>query len=130
MITKQSLMLVLVMLIMGACKDKSDSMTNEQKLAGTGQKTWVAKKETDASGDKDKLTKAEKKEVITFWTNGNVKMSDGNQSQSGQWSYNGGTLTLQFTGADVTENFTVLELDDDKMKLKAGDGSEMVMEPQ
>jgi hypothetical protein len=130
MITKQSLMLVLVVLIMGACKDKSDSMTNEQKIAGTGQKTWVAKKETDASGDKDKLTKAEKKEVITFWSNGNVKMSDGNQSQSGQWSYNGGTLTLQFTGADVTENFTVLELDDDKMKLKAGDGSEMVMEPQ
>lgn len=130
MITKQIFVIVIVMLMFVGCKDKSDSMTNEQKIAGDGQKTWVAKRETDATGDKDKLTKAEKKEVITFWSNGNVKMTDGNQSQSGQWSFNGGTLTLAFAGADVTENFTVLELDDDKMKLKAGDGSEMVMEPE
>jgi hypothetical protein len=130
MITKQLFVIVIVMLLMVGCKDKSDSMTNEQKIAGDGQKTWVAKRETDATGDKDKITKAEKKEVITFWSNGNVKMTDGNQSQSGQWSFNGGTLTLAFAGADVSENFTVLELDDDKMKLKAGDGSEMVMEPQ
>jgi uncharacterized lipoprotein NlpE involved in copper resistance len=130
MITKQIFVIVIVMLMLVGCKDKSDSMTNEQKIAGDGQKTWVAKRETDATGDKDKITKAEKKEVITFWSNGNVKMTDGNQSQSGQWSFNGGTLTLAFAGADVTENFTVLELDDDKMKLKAGDGSEMVMEPE
>jgi hypothetical protein len=130
MITKQKFVFLIAIALLGACNDKSDSMTSEQKIAGTGQKTWVAKRETDSSGDKDKLTKAETKEVITFWSNGNVKMTDGSQTQSGQWSYTGSTLTLEFTGADVTENFTVLELDNDEMKLKAGDGSELIMEPQ
>ena len=127
---KQILYFVAVLFMLAACKDKSDSMSNEEKIAGKDQKTWVATRETNSEGDKDKLTKAEKKETITFWSNGNVKMSDGAQSQSGQWSYTGSTLTMQFTGSEVTENFTVLELDDDKMKLKAGDGSELVMEPQ
>ena len=31
-------------------------MTNEEKIAGKEEKTWKAQKETDASGDKDKLT--------------------------------------------------------------------------
>jgi hypothetical protein len=30
----------------------------------------------------------------------------------------------------VTENFTVIELEDDEMKLRAADGSEMLMKPE
>src|SRR5690349_14017035 len=98
---KQIFYSIVFVLALGACKDKSDSMTNEEKIAGKDQKTWVATRETNSEGDKDKLTKAEKKETITFWSNGNVKMSDGAQSQSGQWSYTGSTLTMQFTGSNV-----------------------------
>jgi hypothetical protein len=49
---------------------------------------------------------------------------------SGQWSYEGNNLKLTFTGSDVSENFTVLELDDDEMKLQAGDGSALTMKPE
>lgn len=122
--------ILLFMLIFSSCKDKSESMSNEEKIAGQDSKTWVATRETNSEGEKDKLTKAEKKETITFWKNGNVKMGDGAQDISGQWSYNSNTLALQFDGSEVSENFTVLELDDEKIKLKAMDGSEMTLEPQ
>jgi len=104
-------------------------MTNEEKIAGKEEKTWKAQKETDASGDKDKLTRNEKRQTITFWRNGNVKMGDGNEMLSGQWKLEGNNLALVFTGSDVSENFTLVELEDDEMKLRAGDGSELTMKP-
>ena len=118
---------VIVLFIAGACSNKEP--TNEEKIAGTAEKTWKASRETDASGDKDKLTRAEKNERITFARNGNVQMGNGEQSMSGQWSLEGTNLKLHFASEDVTENFVVLELKDDLMKLKAGDGSEMTMKP-
>jgi hypothetical protein len=121
--------LMLTMLIIAGCGGKKESMSNEEMIAGSDQKTWSATKETDSEGDKDKLTRAEKKQTITFWRNGNVKMGDEQTTQTGQWSYSGTTLSMQFTGATVSENFTVVELDDDKMKLRAPDGSELTMKP-
>lgn len=126
---KSGLYIVLFLFALSGCSNKSDSMTNEEKIAGTEEKTWKAQKETDATGDKDKLTKDEKRQTITFWRNGNVKMGDGNQMMSGQWKLEGSNLGLVFTGSDVSENFTLLELDNNEMKLKAGDGSEMTMKP-
>src|SRR5688572_3067526 len=117
MVKKGLYLWIFVLLIAASCGKKSDSMSNEEKIAGADQKTWTATRETNSEGDKDKLTRDEKKQTITFWRNGNVKMGDEQQTLSGQWSYAGSTLTMQFTGADVTENFTVVELDDDEMKL-------------
>jgi hypothetical protein len=140
--------LLAVLLIAGAltaCNDKkdtgstnetantteaSDNASNEKLIAGDSEKTWKAKRERNSEGDKDKLTKAEKEQRITFWRNGNVKMGDETQTMDGKWSYSGSTLTLQFTGENVTENFTVVELDDDEIKLRAADGSEMTMKPE
>jgi hypothetical protein len=119
--------LVAILFLISACEKKT--VSNEEKIAGKEEKTWNATRETNAEGDKDKLTRDEKKQSITFWRNGNVKMGDEQKTMSGQWSYSGSTLTLQFTGENVTENFTVLELDSDKMKLKAADGSELTMKP-
>jgi hypothetical protein len=121
--------LILVLLIAAGCGGKKEGVSNEEMIAGDDQKTWSATKETDSEGDKDKLTRAEKKQTITFWRNGNVKMGDGQQTQTGQWSYTGTTLSMQFTGSNVSENFTVVELGDDKMKLQAPDGSELTMKP-
>ncbi len=126
---KNGLFVILFFFAISGCSNKSDSMTNEEKIAGTEEKTWKAQKETDATGDKDKLTKDEKRQTITFWRNGNVKMGDGDQMMSGQWKLEGSNLGLVFTGSDVSENFTLLELDNNEMKLKAGDGSEMTMKP-
>lgn len=117
----------LLFLVFAACGDKS--MTNEEKLAGESDKTWEAKRETDASGDKDKLTREEKKETITFWRNGNVKMGNGNEMLSGQWTLQGNNLSLHFAGENVTENFTIVELEKNTAKLRAEDGSELTMKP-
>ena len=120
---------LLFVFVVSACGNKSDSMTNEEKIAGKEEKTWKAQRETDASGDKDKLTRDEKRQTITFWRNGNVKMGDGNEMLSGQWKLEGNNLALVFTGSEVSENFTLVELDNDEMKLRAGDGSELTMKP-
>ena len=143
--TKKILAVLLVAATLTACKDKNESAStndhgstteaakessNEQLIAGDSEKTWKAKRETNSEGDKDKLTKAEKEQRITFWRNGQVKMGDDAQTMTGQWTQSGSTLTLQFTGENVTENFTIVELDDDEMKLRAADGSEMTMKPE
>lgn len=126
---RNSLYALLFIFALVGCNGGSDSMTNEEKIAGKEEKTWKAQKETDASGDKDKLTRDEKRQTITFWRNGNVKMGDGDQMMSGQWTLQGDNLALVFAGSNVSENFTVLELDNNEIKLRAGDGSEMTMKP-
>jgi len=57
-------------------------------------------------------------------------MGDETQSQQGTWKQEGNTLALQFTGENVSENFTILELDNNTLKLRASDGSEMMMKPE
>ncbi len=126
---RNSLYVLLFIFVLSGCNSGSDSMTNEEKIAGKDEKTWKAQKETDASGDKDKLTRDEKRQTITFWRNGNVKMGDGDQMMSGQWTLQGDNLALVFAGSNTSENFTVVELEDDEIKLRAGDGSELIMKP-
>jgi hypothetical protein len=144
MISKKILAVLFVAATLTACNDKKDNTatndsatsteaskdSNAELIAGTSEKTWKARRETNSEGDKDKLTKAEKEQRITFWRNGQVKMGDETQTMTGQWTYSGSTLSLQFTGENVTENFTVVELEDDEMKLRAADGSEMTMKPE
>lgn len=143
MMTRKILLAAFLAATLMACDKKNDTSSNETEntetagaasneklIAGDSEKTWKAKRETNSEGDKDKLTKAEKEQRITFWRNGNVKMGDDTQTMDGKWSYSGSTLTLQFTGENVTENFTVIELEDDEMKLRASDGSEMLMKPE
>jgi hypothetical protein len=122
--------LTIFLLLLTACGKKSDSLSNDEKIAGTEVKTWKATKETDANGDKDKLTRDEKRESITFSRSGNVKMGDTDSAMEGKWTYAANTLSLQFDGTDHTENFAVLELTDDKMRLKAEDGSELTMKSE
>lgn len=124
--------LLILFFFASGCKDSKNETNNNNPtaiIAGDNQKTWKAERETDAEGDKDRLTRDEKKESITFFNNGNMRMSGTMDSREGTWSYNGNELSLQFTGENVSENFTVLELTNNKMKLRANDGSEMTMKP-
>ena len=98
-------------------------------ISGPDSKTWVAKKEYNSAGDKDKLDGSEKSETMRFYSNGSFSMQSDTQTQNGQWVYNASnkTLALTFDGADVKEVFDVQELDENSMKVKASDGSIMVM---
>ena len=114
---------------LAACNNEAkttDADNNPSELiSGNSQKTWHATHETDAEGDKDKLNKDERKETITFYSNGKMTMSGPAETQEGTWSHEGTTLSLQFPGAPVAETFAVLELNKNTMRLQAGDGSEL-----
>jgi hypothetical protein len=119
---------LLIFVLMTGCGKDSGSASNEDKISGQSEKTWKATRETNAAGEKDKLTRDEKKESITFSRNGNVTMSSNDQVMGGTWNFADNTLSLQFTGTNVTESFKVEELSDDKMRLIAADGSALVLE--
>ena len=113
-----------------SASDTANGASSKNYLAGDGQRTWKSSKETNSEGDKEKLDREEKKQFITFFSNGNFTMGDETQSQQGTWKQEGNTLALQFTGENVSENFTILELDNNTLKLRASDGSEMMMKPE
>ncbi|QNF34587.1 lipocalin family protein [Adhaeribacter swui] len=118
-----------LLLFAGACK-KKDSVGNAGMLTGADSKVWKTEKETTASGEKDKLTKDEKEQEIQFFANGSFSMRSKTQNASGKWTYDAmaRNLSLQFVGSDLTENFQVLNLTNDELKLQAADGSQMILE--
>ncbi|MFD1756409.1 lipocalin family protein [Rufibacter sediminis] len=112
-----------------SCNKKAETGGDSQMISGTTSKTWKASKETTASGDKDKLTSAEKQEQIQFFANGNFTQTSETASANGTWTYSAPnkTLSLTYANNNVSENFTVAELDDDDMKLQAPDGSTLTL---
>ena len=121
--------LVLITFFFQCKNEKEDAM---KMIAGEGSKRWKATKEINAAGEKEKLSKEEKNEVMQFYTNGTFTINAAAESSQGTWTYddNAKNLSLKFGSANFTENFTVLDLKRDEMKLKAGDGSTMLMEAQ
>jgi hypothetical protein len=109
-----------------SCKEKN-TVGSSTNISGNESKTWKTEKETTAGGEKDKLSSEEKKQEIQFFANGSFSMRSPSQNSSGKWTYDAmaRTLTLQFVGSDMTENFQVLNLTDDEMTLQAADGSKM-----
>ncbi len=111
-----------------ATKNTNSSENTNELLSGTTSKTWYITKQTDASGDKDKVTSAEKDETLNIYADGKFSIIDATQTASGKWTTEGShTFTLQFDGKDVTESFSILDLSKEKVVLKAADGSEMTL---
>jgi antitoxin component YwqK of YwqJK toxin-antitoxin module len=109
------------------CSKKADN-PNEM-IAGTSNKTWHPEKETNATGDKEKLSDEEKNESWVFYTNGTMAMNLTSQSVKGNWIYDASGKTLTITPENMgSQQFAVEDLSNDKMKLKAADGSEMKLE--
>lgn len=127
--------MVMTLVVAAGCKSDANKTSSSASsatefLTGDGEKTWKASRETDSQGDKERLDREEKKEFITFSSNGNFTTGTEDRSRQGTWKYEGSTLMLQFAGEGVSENFTVLELDKNTLKLRAADGSEMIMKPE
>ncbi|MBA3647427.1 MAG: lipocalin family protein [Chitinophagales bacterium] len=126
--------LLVFFLIIGGCKNGEKSgaasgATFSEVVAGSNQKTWRATDETTSQGNNDKLSHSEKKEYITFFNNGNMVMGGEGVERKGTWKNEGSTLSLQFSGEGVSENFTILEWNTKSLKLRAADGSELTMKP-
>ncbi|GEO05788.1 hypothetical protein AAE02nite_34520 [Adhaeribacter aerolatus] len=113
-----------LMLVVASCQEKSKTPTASM-ISGDTSKTWKATRETNAAGDKDKITGAEKNEVIQFYANGSFSMRSSSQNASGKWTFDpmARNLTLQFVGSDMTENFQVVSINEDEMKLQSPSGT-------
>jgi hypothetical protein len=96
-------------------------------ISGPSSKTWHPSKQTDASGDKVKLTDEEKKESWIFYSNGQVSMNMTSQSMQGRWTYDPHTRVLAITpdGSTMAQTFTVKDAEEDELDLTAGDGTAM-----
>lgn len=110
--------------------DKKNDEDARKSFYGEGSKTWHATRETNAAGKKDKLTDAEKQDVMRFNSDGSFSMNTAEGNGEGTWTYDPSAkaLSLQFAAANVTETFQVSDLSDDKIKLKAPDGSTLTLE--
>lgn len=131
----------LLLFIATGCKNKSADNTSgnntetaaanrEEMLAGDVQKTWKAQRESDAQGDKDKLDRGERQERIVFYRDGKVTMTGDAESAHGTWKLDASKLALHIDDSDVIENFDVLELDKNTLRLRASDGSELKLKPE
>ena len=117
------------LLVFGCTKKEEDP---NKLISGETSKIWRADRQTNAEGDKEKLTKEEKSEILQFYSNGTFSVNGTTATTQGKWVYDHGAknLSLQFSGDNVSENFLVETLEDDKIKLKAPDGSIMTLIPK
>jgi hypothetical protein len=123
------LSVVALLFVMSSCgggdKGKVEGATT---LYGSGSKTWVTDKQTDASGDKMKLDDAAKEAEFTF-TATNFTASEGGQSQTGTYTFDqtAKTITLTPQGGTTANTFKVEKLTDDKLSLSGTSGSMYVL---
>lgn len=113
-----------------SCEKKGEDA--RKTFYGDGTKTWRMTKQTNAAGKKEKLSDAEKKDVLRFNSDGTFSANTSEGNAEGSWTYDPSAklLSLQFAGASVTESHSVVDLTDNQIKLKAGDGSEMTLESE
>ncbi|RYD76334.1 MAG: hypothetical protein EOP53_14890 [Sphingobacteriales bacterium] len=113
-----------------ACNNNKNDVNVAQMISGASSKTWHPVRETNASGDKEKLDANEKRESWVFYSNGQVSMNMTSQAIQGTWNYDPNTKLMSITpsGSTMAQTFTVVDADEDDLHLKAGDGSEMKLE--
>ncbi|TXK46458.1 hypothetical protein FVR03_10690 [Pontibacter qinzhouensis] len=124
-------MFAMLMLVLVSCGG-NEKVGTQNMISGSSSKTWKADKELDAAGNKDKLTKEEKAETMQFYSDGRFALGGGGSLQTGTWSFDQSAkrLSLQFQGADVSENFTVEQLTEKEMRLVGGNGEKMELKAQ
>jgi hypothetical protein len=132
MYTKKSIIVWMlgICLLLVHCGKKGENARKD--FYGDGTKTWRVVKAKNAEGKREKLSDAEKRDVLRFNSDGSFSANAAEGNAEGTWTYDpeAKLLTLQFAGATVTESHSVVDLSDDKIRLKAGDGSEMTLEAE
>ena len=128
-VKKLTYVIAAISLITSCGSKKSDDPRDI--LSGSTSKTWHIAKQTDSNGEKDKLTDKEKDEKLNIYADGKFSIVDDKGTATGTWTVEGTQkLTLQFADQPVTKNFSIKEMDKEKIVLKAGDGSEMILKAE
>ncbi|AHM60452.1 hypothetical protein D770_10975 [Flammeovirgaceae bacterium 311] len=125
------MLLLLPLFLLAACGNQNENP--RQMVAGENSKTWVASRETNAQGDKQKLSNAEQGQKMIFYANGTFQIQEDAEFQTGRWNYNESQKQLEVTfddRQDVKEVFHVQELENDNMVLHASDGSTLRLKPE
>ncbi|MCJ8166952.1 hypothetical protein MKJ04_19075 [Pontibacter sp. E15-1] len=127
--TLHAVLVLLFVVTLASCGGE-DKVGTENMISGPTSKTWVADKELNAAGDKEKLSSAEKDQTMQFYADGRFAMGGGGSLQTGTWTFDQAAkrISLQMEGSDMTESFEVTKLTEDKIHLKAPDGSVMQLE--
>jgi hypothetical protein len=122
--------IVSVGLFLVSCEKKGESA--RKAFYGDGTKTWRIAKQRNAQGKKERLSDAEKRDVLRFNSDGSFSANAAEGNAEGTWTYDPDAklLSLQFAGASVTESHSVVDISDKEIKLKSGDGSEMTLEAE
>ncbi len=116
-----------VLLVLAGCgKKKVETPVNDHPISGTGTKTWHYHGEAAAGTDVEKGSKEERKATWTFNGDGSFTATEGAESMTGKWTYDGATLSIMQAGNDSTKTvFSIVTTEKDKLVLKNPDGSMM-----
>ena len=125
-------LLVLVSLFAASCSNDKGKVEGVNMLYGTDSKVWKTAKQTDATGDKVKQTDAQEGEQLRIFANGTYNMTGATGAVNGKYTFDqaGKSLTMTPDGATTSNTFAVETLTDDKLTLKAADGSALMLEKE
>ena len=125
-------LLMLVSLFAASCSNDKGKVEGVNMLYGTDSKVWKTAKQTDATGDKVKQTDAQEGEQLRIFANGTYNMTGATGAVNGKYTFDqaGKSLTMTPDGATTSNTFAVETLTDDKLTLKAADGSALMLEKE
>lgn len=86
--------------------------------------TWKVREDMNAYGADERF---ERDALFHFHAGNTFSLTSDDISKSGTWSYNGSSLSLRYSGEATTYSYRVLELNEDRMRLQASDGSELTL---
>ena len=128
----QLVLALVIMLVIASCGGKESEVGSASLISGADNKTWKADKELNAAGEKEALSEQEEAETMQFYADGRFALGGSGTLQTGTWAFDEAAkrLTLNFENQEAAETFDVATLTEDKMVLKAPDGSEMRLEAE
>lgn len=106
-------------------KNTTTVSSGREMLIGDGDKYWKVREDLNRTGADEGL---ERSGEFHFHSNNSFSMSDEDQAtRTGTWSYNGSTFSIKYSGEATTHTYKVRDLTNNRLRLEASDGSELVL---
>lgn len=103
--------------------------TTEEYIAADDSKVWFASRQLAPEGGEELTNDEQVEERIRFYADYEFIITSADEEIHGNWSYDPETeqLELQFDEMEAPISYEVLDIDSKRMRLRAGDGSELVL---